>query len=63
MSDPQDKKQGGANNNEQLVEGTSLWKDAFRRLKKNKAAMAGLIIVVFMALCAVGYDVIAKHVT
>lgn len=47
----------------QLVEGTSLWKDAFRRLRKNKAAMAGLIVVAFMAICAIGYPVISSKIT
>jgi oligopeptide transport system permease protein len=63
MSDAQESKKDGSKRRENLVEGTSLWKDAFRRLKKNKAAMAGLIVVVFMAACAVGYDLIAKYVT
>lgn len=46
-----------------LVEGTSLWKDAFRRLRKNRAAMAGLLVVAFMAVCALGYSFISKHIT
>ena len=39
-----------------LVEGTSLWQDAFRRLIKNRAAMTGLIIVVLMGLAAIFYE-------
>src|SRR5699024_10936335 len=48
---------------EQLVEGTSLWKDAFRRLRKNRAAMAGLLVVMFMAISAIGYPVISSKIT
>jgi ABC-type dipeptide/oligopeptide/nickel transport system permease subunit len=33
--------------------GQSLWKDAWRRLKKNKAAMAGLVITVVVTLMAI----------
>jgi ABC-type dipeptide/oligopeptide/nickel transport system permease subunit len=32
--------------------GQSLWKDAWRRLRRNKAAMAGLVIVVLMSFVA-----------
>ena len=39
-----------------LVEGTSLWKDAWRRLIRNRAAMAGFFIVLFMSIMAVLYD-------
>ena len=31
-----------------LVEGTSLWKDAWRRLRKNRMAVAGGAFVVFL---------------
>lgn len=48
---------------ETLVEGTSLWADAWRRLRKNRAAVAGAIVVVFMAVCALGYEAIAAFVT
>ncbi|MCG0275148.1 MAG: ABC transporter permease [Thermosediminibacteraceae bacterium] len=33
--------------------GTSLWQDALRRLKKNKPAMAGLVVVIILSLVAV----------
>lgn len=36
----------------QLVEGTSLWKDAWRRLRKNRMAVAGGTFVVLLALAA-----------
>lgn len=61
MIDPQTKEDGGGAT--QLVVGTSLWKDAFRRLRKNKAAMAGLLIVTFMAICALGYPLISSSIT
>jgi oligopeptide transport system permease protein len=39
----------------ELVRGTSLWKDAFRRLKKNKMAMAGGIVFLSMVVvCFIG---------
>ncbi|HMQ09794.1 MAG TPA: ABC transporter permease [Oligoflexia bacterium] len=38
-----------------IVEGTSLWKDAYRRLKKNKPAMVCLYVVLFLVLlCFLG---------
>src|SRR5262245_10703877 len=38
----------------ELEKGTSLWRDAFRRLSKNRAALvAGAILVVMVALCIV----------
>jgi oligopeptide transport system permease protein len=40
---------------EEIIKGTSLWKDAWKRLLKNKLAVFGLIIVIFMALlCFIG---------
>ena len=48
---------------DELVEGTSLWKDAFRRLKKNRAAMGGLIIVSIMASFAIFYPLFVKYGT
>ena len=33
--------------------GTSLWKDAFRRLRKNKMALVGLIYLMFTVLAAI----------
>lgn len=48
---------------EALEQGTSLWKDAWRRLRKNYAAMIGAFIVLTMALLALGYEVISANVT
>ena len=45
------------------VEGTSLWQDAWRRLLKNRAAVAGGCIVLFMVVVAASYEVISKYGT
>ncbi len=64
MSDTSVKNGGGDKDNQrELVEGTSLWKDAWRRLRKNRASMAGAFIVLFMGVCALGYEVISEHIT
>ena len=34
------------------VQGESLWQDAWRRLKKNKMAMAGLVVTILMSFSA-----------
>lgn len=47
----------------ELVEGTSLWRDAFKRLIKNRAAMTGLIVVVIMGLAAIFFEPISKYGT
>ena len=40
---------------EEIVKGTSLWKDAWKRLLKNKLAVFGLIIVILMGIiCFLG---------
>ena len=41
------------NDLEQLESGTSLWQDAWHRLKKNRLAMLGLYVVSFMILLAI----------
>ena len=41
--------------------GTSLTRDALRRLRKNKLAMAGLVVIVFLALVAIFADVLAPY--
>ncbi len=46
-----------------IIKGTSLWTDAWRRLKKNKAAIVGGCIVLFMTFCALGYELIARFGT
>ena len=46
-----------------LIEGTSLWKDAWRRLKKNRAAMTGAFIVFIMAMAAIFYSPIVEYGT
>jgi oligopeptide transport system permease protein len=46
---------------EAAVKGTSLWKDAWRRLRHNKMAMIGLGVVVFMVLVAVLAPIISPY--
>ena len=46
-----------------LEKGTSLWADAVTRLVKNRAAVAGGLVALFMALCASGFELISEHVT
>lgn len=48
---------------EALVKGSSLWRDAWRRLLKNRAAMAGGIIVTVMMLMCMLASVMAEYVT
>ena len=36
------------------ISSTSLWRDAFRRLRKNRLAMAGAVVVLFLVVMAVG---------
>jgi len=39
----------------------SYWKDAWRRLRKNKLAMAGLIFLVLLMLCAIFGPLLSPH--
>lgn len=39
----------------------SYWKDAWRRLRKNKLAMAGLIFLMLLTLCAVFGPILSPH--
>lgn len=39
----------------------SLWSDAWRRLRRNKMAMAGLVFLVFLAVVAIAAPLIAPH--
>src|SRR5581483_8553953 len=41
--------------------GRGLWRDAWRRLCRNRAALAGLGFIVLVALCAVLADVLAPY--
>lgn len=43
------------------IEGISLWKDAWKRLKKNKMAMVGGVIIIFFILVAIFADFIAPY--
>jgi oligopeptide transport system permease protein len=41
------------------VRGTSLWRDAMRRLRRNRLAMAGGVVVIILCLIAIFADVLA----
>ena len=43
-------KKGATNEFDQVVQGNSLTKDAWRRLRKNKAAVVGMCVVIIYAL-------------
>jgi oligopeptide transport system permease protein len=45
------------------VKGTSLWQDAWRRLRKNRLAFAGLFIVVFVVLASLAGPPIIERTT
>ncbi len=47
----------------ELEKGSSLWKDALRRLRKNYAAMVGAAVVIFMGMVALSYEVISANIT
>ncbi len=46
-------KEAAVNELNQPIKGVSLWKDAWRRLRKNKLAMFGLVVVVLYAIVSV----------
>ncbi|MFP4153367.1 MAG: ABC transporter permease [Alkalispirochaeta sp.] len=52
---------GAVNEFQQPVEGVSLTKDAWRRLKKNWMAMAGLVIVIVYALLSITAPILPIH--
>lgn len=47
----------------EFVAGTSLWKDAWRRLKKNKLAVFGMIVVLIVAAVSLAGPTIIKRTT
>ena len=46
---------------DQPIGGISLWKDAWRRLKKNKMAMGGLITIIFYAIITLSAPILPIH--
>ncbi len=54
-------KQNLNNNKQKEVKGISLWADAWKRLKKNKMAMAGGVVIIFFILVAIFADFIAPY--
>ena len=47
----------------ELVVGTSLWKDAWRRLRKNKLAVFGMVVVLFVAVVSITGPYVIKRTT
>src|SRR2546423_4437083 len=47
----------------EMVAGSSLWRDAWRRLKKNKLAVFGLIVVALLTIAAIAGPPIIKATT
>ena len=45
----------------QPIKGVSLWKDAWRRLKKNKMAMFGLVVVIVYAILSIAAPILPIH--
>ncbi|MCF7928557.1 MAG: ABC transporter permease [Spirochaetales bacterium] len=52
---------GLTNEFDQPVKGVSLWRDAWRRLRKNRMALTGLVIVGFYALISVAAPILPIH--
>ena len=47
--------------NQQLSKNQNKWKETWRRLKKNKTAILGLVILIVFVLVAIFADVIAPY--
>ncbi|HKR58488.1 MAG TPA: ABC transporter permease [Pyrinomonadaceae bacterium] len=47
----------------ELVRGTSLWRDAWQRLLKNKLAVVGIVFVLFIAVSSAGGPFLIKQLT
>ena len=45
----------------QPIKGVSLWVDAWRRLKKNKMAMIGLVLVIIYAILSLSAPILPIH--
>lgn len=61
MSNPQPVIPEVVNEFDQPVEGVSLTKDAWRRLKKNRMAMVGMVIIIVYALLALTAPILPIH--
>jgi len=46
-----------------LIKGTSLWADAWKRLRKNRAATISAGLLILITSLALGYEVFARYVT
>jgi oligopeptide transport system permease protein len=50
--------EGATNEFNQPLPGTSLWKDAWRRLKKNRMALIGLFVVIFYIIISIAAPIL-----
>jgi peptide/nickel transport system permease protein len=46
---------------EEPIKGTSLWRDAARRLRRNRAAMLGLVLIVLFVVVAIASPLLAPY--
>ncbi len=63
MTDSAKSPQGKPVSEEEIVKGSSLWLDAGKRMMKNRAALAGGTIVLFMIVTALSADLISGYAT
>jgi oligopeptide transport system permease protein len=56
-----DKNKNNSNKKQEEIQGISLWKDAWNRLKKNTMAMIGGVVIIFFILVAILADVISPY--
>ncbi|MEW6203070.1 MAG: ABC transporter permease [bacterium] len=47
--------------NSEILKGTSLWSDAFKRLRRNRMAMAGAFILIVMVLASIIVPVVSRY--
>ena len=53
----------GAEPDSEVVTGTSLWKDAWRRLRRNRLAVVGMVVVAFVIVASAVGPAIIEHST
>ena len=58
---PLEQEEAGLHDLNQPIKGVSLWRDALRRLRKNRAAMVGGIMIVFYAVLSLSAPILPIH--
>ena len=58
MGIPENSNKQATNEFNQVVKGTSLTQDAFKRLKKNKMAMAGMWVIMFYVIISISAPIL-----